>query len=158
MAYRKASCTFASPPPRSYGLTPKHAPAFTGEQETLQRRSWQVSKVNWLRLIIGGLVASVVCFLTDGFFHERVVAADWAAVYASLSAAESQHNVVALVYFAIFELGRGLVGVFLYVMMRQRFGPGPKTAVLAAIVTGWPSQSRARRNSFRSVSTQMSCG
>ena len=94
-----------------------------------------MSKVNWLRLIIGGLVASVVCFLTDGFFHERVVAADWAAVYASLSAAEPRHNVAALVYFAIFELGRGFVGVFLYVIMRQRFGPGPKTAVLAAIVT-----------------------
>jgi len=93
-----------------------------------------MSKVNWLRLIIGGLVASVICFLADGFFHERVVAADWAAVYTSLGITEPKHNVAALAYFAIFELGRGFVGMFLYVMMRPHFRPGPSTAILAGLI------------------------
>lgn len=92
-----------------------------------------MSKINWLRLIIPGLVVSVIAFLTDGFFHERVVAADWAAVYTSLGATEPRHNVAGLAYFAIFELGRGFVAMFLYVMMRPHFR-GPKTAILAGVI------------------------
>ena len=39
-----------------------------------------------------------------------------------------------MVYFAVFELGRGFIGMFLYVMMRPHFKPGPKTAALAGLV------------------------
>lgn len=90
--------------------------------------------INWIRLIIGGLIASVILFLTDGFFHERVVAADWTAVYHGLGANKPQHNAMGLVYFAIFELGRGFGSLALYVLMRPCCKPGPKTAVLAGIV------------------------
>ena len=91
-------------------------------------------KLNWSRIIIGGLIAAVICFLTDGFFHERVVRADWESVYRGLGAREPAENAVSMVYFAIFELGRGFVSLFLYALMRQPFKPGPKTAVLAGIV------------------------
>lgn len=91
-------------------------------------------KLNWNRIIIGGLVAAVIGFLTDGFFHESVVAADWKAVYAGLGAREPQHSSSSMAYFAIFELGRGLVSLFLYALMRQPFKPGPKTAALAGVV------------------------
>jgi hypothetical protein len=93
-----------------------------------------MSKVNWIRLIIGSLIATVIAFFSDGFFHEKVVAADWAAVYTNLGISEPRHNAAGLFYFAIFELGRGFVGMFLYVMMRRHFQAGPKTAVLAGIV------------------------
>ena len=73
--------------------------------------------------------------LTDGFFHERVVNADWRAVYAALHAAEpTEHSPLGLAYFAIFELGRGLISIYLYSLMRSCCGPGPKTAVFAGIV------------------------
>ena len=91
-------------------------------------------KFNWNRIIIGGLVAAVIAFLTDGFFHESVVSADWKAVYAGLGAREPQHGSSGMAYFAIFELGRGLVSLFLYALMRQPFKPGPKTAALAGVV------------------------
>ena len=91
-------------------------------------------RLNWVRFIIGGVIASVILFLTDGFFHERVVGADWIAVYRNLGAAEPHHDALGLLYFAIFELGRGFVAMFLYVMMRPAFRPGPKTAALAGIV------------------------
>ena len=91
-------------------------------------------KLNWNRIIIGGLVAAVIAFLTDGFFHESVVSADWKAVYAALGAREPQHSSSGMAYFAIFELGRGLVSLFLYALMRQPFKPGPKTAALAGVV------------------------
>ena len=91
-------------------------------------------KINWVRVLVGGLVAAVILFLTDGFFHERVVSADWKALFVGLGSAEPQENPVSLVYFAIFELGRGLLSIYLYALMRSCCGPGPKTAALAGLV------------------------
>jgi hypothetical protein len=91
-------------------------------------------KINWVRVIVGGLVAAIILFMTDGFFHERVVSADWKAIYAGLGVAEPQHSASSLAYFAIFELGRGLISIYLYALMRSCCGPGPKTAALAGVV------------------------
>jgi hypothetical protein len=91
-------------------------------------------KINWVRVLVGGLVAAVILFLTDGFFHERVVSADWKAIFAGLRAVEPQENALSLVYFAIFELGRGFISIYLYALMRSCCGPGPKTAALAGVV------------------------
>jgi len=93
-----------------------------------------VSKTNWSRLIIGSLIAAIILFLTDGFLHERLVAADWAAVYRNLGVAEPKHEGAGIVYFAVFELGRGLISIVLYVLMRSCCGAGPKTAALAGLV------------------------
>jgi hypothetical protein len=93
-----------------------------------------MNKINWPRLIVGGLVAAVILFVTDGFFHEKIAMADWKAVYSGLGAAEPQETPVSLVYFAIFELGRGLISLYLYALMRSCCGPGPKTAALAGFV------------------------
>ena len=93
-------------------------------------------KINWTRLIIGSLVAAVICFLSDGFFHERVASADWKAVYDNLGArTPPAEHTASLFYFAFFELGRGFVAMLLYALMRQFFSPGPKTATLAGVVT-----------------------
>jgi hypothetical protein len=94
-----------------------------------------VTRLNWTRIIVGGLVASIILFLSDGFFHERLVSADWKAVYAALGANEPQHRPSGMAYFAIFELGRGMISILIYALMRPFFKPGPKTAVLAGIVT-----------------------
>jgi len=91
-------------------------------------------RTNWVRLIIGILVAAIIMFFSDGFFHERVVVADWTAVYTALGISPPAHNVANLLYFVIFELGRAIVAMTLYVLMRPCCGPGPKSAALAGIV------------------------
>lgn len=91
-------------------------------------------QINWVRVLVGGLVASIILFLTDGFLHERLALGLWQAVYADLGVAEPKHNAYALIYFAIFELGRGFISIYLYVLMRSCCGAGPKTAALAGIV------------------------
>lgn len=91
-------------------------------------------RINWTRLIIGGVIASVIAFLTDGVFHERVVGADWKALHAALGIPEVKHGALGVLYFAVFELGRGFVSMFLYAVMRPHFRPGPKTAALAGVV------------------------
>ena len=93
-------------------------------------------KINWTRLIVGGLVAAIIMFLTDGFFHEKLVKTDWQAVYAALKATEPTEHGASMAYFALFELGRGMITLLLYATLRAFCGAGPKTAVCAAIA-GW---------------------
>ena len=81
-----------------------------------------VSRINWVRLI-GGVIASVIPFVTDGVFHEQVVNADWKALHDNLGIPEGKHSGVGVVYFAVFELGRGFVALFLYALMRAVFEP-----------------------------------
>jgi hypothetical protein len=91
-------------------------------------------KINYGRVVIGGLIAAVILFLTDGFLHEKLLKADWLAVYSGLGATEPKHDPFSMVYFAIFELGRGLISIYLYSLMRSCCGQGPKTAAYAGIV------------------------
>jgi hypothetical protein len=91
-------------------------------------------RINWVRLIVSGIIASVILFVTDGVFHENVVNADWKTLHDNLGIAEGKHSALGVLYFAVFELGRGFVSLFLYALMRPFFKAGPKTAVLAGLV------------------------
>jgi hypothetical protein len=79
-------------------------------------------------------VAAIICFFSDGFLHEKPLSTDWMAVYSGLGASQPEPHRLGLAYFAIFELGRGLLAIFIYVLMRGPSGPGPKTAALAGVV------------------------
>jgi len=94
-----------------------------------------MTTINWGRLIIGGLIATVILFLTDGVLHEHVFHTYWEYVYEGLGAHESQmgHG-IAILYFLVFEVGRGFLAILIYALMRPFHGAGPKTAVFAAIV------------------------
>jgi hypothetical protein len=94
-----------------------------------------VIKINWARVIAGGLVAAVICFFSDGLLHEKLLSGDWQAVYSNLGVGLPEPHSLSLAYFAVFELGRGLLAIYLYVLMRPCCGAGPKTAVFAGLVT-----------------------
>ena len=93
-----------------------------------------MTKINFGRLFIGGLIASVLLFVSDGILHEHVFKQYWEYLYQGLGATPptTPHS-MALVYFFIFELGRGFGAIFLYALMRPFHGAGPKTAILSAI-------------------------
>lgn len=93
-------------------------------------------KINWSRFVIGGLVASILAFFSDGFLHEQLLKSDWQAVFTRLGSTPGEHHGSDLLYFVVFDLGRGFVSMFLYVMMRGYCGRGPKTAACAGVV-GW---------------------
>jgi hypothetical protein len=101
-----------------------------------------MARINWGRLILGGLIAAIMMFFADGFIHEWLVKADWRAVYAGLRAVEPEAHGTSMIYFALFELGRGLIAMLFYATMRTHFGPGPKTAILAGIAS-WVAFSLA---------------
>lgn len=95
-----------------------------------------MAKVNWGRLLTGTLLAGVVCFITDGFMHEKMLKQDWMDVYHALKATmpENDGGAMGMGYFGLLEIGRGFLTMFVYAMMRARSGPGPKTAVWAGMV------------------------
>lgn len=91
--------------------------------------------INWRRLVAGGLIASIIAFLSDGFLHQRLIHEQWEALAAGLQMAMQEHGPSAFLYFGIYELGRGFLALFAYATMRPRFGAGPKTAVWAGVIS-----------------------
>jgi hypothetical protein len=68
--------------------------------------------------------------------HNQLLEAEWTRVFEALSVhPPKQHeHAAALISFFDYELGRGFGAVFIYVMMRARYAPGPKTAIWAGLV------------------------
>ena len=95
-----------------------------------------MTTINTTRLIIAAFVASVIFFVTDGMMHEMILKSDWTSVYSVIKATTPEPDASSMAFFAVFEIGRGLLCLLIYVLMRPFFGPGPKTAIIAA-VCGW---------------------
>jgi hypothetical protein len=101
-----------------------------------------MSNVNWTRFILGVLIVAIICFISDGFLHQRVVTDEWRAVYDALGATPPDHSGFAMIWFLVFEAGRGFLAMYAYVLLRPRLGPGVKTATWAGVVT-WVAFSLA---------------
>ena len=94
------------------------------------------SAINLPRLLLGALIATAILFVSDGLLHQRVINDQWQALTDALGVSFQEHGGWTALYFVIFELGRGLLTLFTYVLLRPRLGPGPLTAVWAG-VTAW---------------------
>jgi hypothetical protein len=95
-----------------------------------------MKNVNWGRFVLGALIVAALCFISDGFLHQRVINDQWHVLIDTLGVSIREHGCWAALYFAIFELGRGLLTLFVHVLLRPRIGAGPLTAVWAG-VTVW---------------------
>ena len=93
--------------------------------------------INVGRVIGGGLLAGVVINLVDGVTNGAILGARWAEETKRLGidmsgGAQSQ----GLAGWLTFGFLCGIVLVWLYASIRPRYGPGPKTAVIAGL-TVW---------------------
>lgn len=94
-----------------------------------------MGRINAGRLILGGLAAGVVANVLDYVIGTYLLQTQMGDMIQRLNlpvdAVEG-----AMVTWIVVDLIWGLLLVFAYVGMRPRFGPGPKTAVIAG-VTLW---------------------
>lgn len=89
-----------------------------------------MGKLNWQRIILGGLLAGVIIDASEILTNGVVFAADWDNVMKSLNLPGS-FSVKQMAALNLWGFLTGIVTVWLYAAIRPRFGEGPKTAALA---------------------------
>ena len=89
-----------------------------------------MGKINYGRVVLGGVVAGVVLLLMD-FVGMQIIGFDWEAW-----AVERNLTMPPMATWIVMDVLYGILLVWLYAAIRPRFGPGVRTAVMAA-VWGW---------------------
>ncbi len=93
-----------------------------------------MASINTGRVVAGGLVAGVVTNACDMLWHMTVMQDDMAAMAQKfgMDPAAAQSMSAAAPWIVI-DFLFGILIVWTYAAMRPRFGPGPKTALIAGI-------------------------
>ncbi|HEY2963270.1 MAG TPA: hypothetical protein VGJ37_12685 [Pyrinomonadaceae bacterium] len=91
-----------------------------------------MSNINFGRVILGGLVAGLVLNIGEFLLNEVVFVKQMEEMFARLNVPRPGGSFIGVAIGITFLLG--IVIVWVYAMIRPRFGPGPKTAVIAAFV------------------------
>jgi hypothetical protein len=99
-----------------------------------------MGNVNWGKFVLGALIVAAICFVSDGFLHQKLVNDQWTALVSGLGITMKDHAGWSMVWFVVFEAGRGFLTMYVYVLLRPRLGPGAKTATWAGVVA-WVAYS-----------------
>jgi hypothetical protein len=90
-----------------------------------------VGKINWSRVILGGLLAGLVLNVVDFVYYGMVMKEDMAAAMQAFGKQPIPASMISVLLVWDFVMGIGLV--WLYAAIRPRFGAGVKTAVIAGL-------------------------
>jgi hypothetical protein len=93
-----------------------------------------MNKINFPRVLLGGLVAGLVMNIGEFVVNDLILGAEMKAFFARLNLPEPAGSFIAVAVILTFVMG--VVLVWLYAAMRPRCGPGPKTAICAGVI-GW---------------------
>ena len=97
-----------------------------------------MSKINLGRVVAGGLLAGLVMNIVDAVTNGALLGAQWQAEGQALSPtlmATPGLETMSMAGWVIVDFLTGIALVWLYAAIRPRFGPGPRTALVAAFVT-----------------------
>jgi len=89
-----------------------------------------MGKVNWVRVILGGLLAGVIINVFEFILNGLLLAKD---MQAAISARGKQMGGGQLLMFAAWGFLVGIFAVWLYAGIRPRYGAGLKTALCAGL-------------------------
>lgn len=90
-----------------------------------------MGKINFARVLIGGLVAGVILNIGEFLLNGMVLAKEMKDFFQRCGFPEPGTNFMVIAVVITFVLG--IVLVLLYAAIRPRFGAGPKTAIIAAL-------------------------
>jgi len=94
-------------------------------------------KMNWTRLILGGLLAGLIVNIFEFIVNGVVLSSEWAAAMTALNK-PAEMGIGPMVAFWLWGFVMGIYALWLYAAIRPSFGPGPKTAVIAGIAVWVP--------------------
>jgi len=86
------------------------------------------ARPNIPRLILGGLVAGLVINAIEYVVHGMFLDAQWTAAFAALGKSPTGWTTFIPANFLV-----GIIAIWVYTRLRPGYGPGPKTAVRAAL-------------------------
>jgi hypothetical protein len=91
-----------------------------------------MGKTNWMRVLLGGLLAGVAMVILAFTTMEIYLSKLW---YSALEALGHpvQDTIGFITFGIVFNLVIGILAVWLYSAIRPRYGAGSKTAVIAAL-------------------------
>ena len=92
-----------------------------------------MGKINWGRVLLGGLLAGAVNNLLQFIVNRLYLFREWGTAVKALGLPIVERSEFAWL-FTILNVLAGIFVVWLYAMIRPRCGPGPKTAALAGLV------------------------
>jgi len=93
-----------------------------------------VNRINWGRVIVGGLVAGVLLNVGEWLLHEVVLASRMEAAVAEMGMEPPSGSDIGIFVAMTFVLG--ILLVWLYAAIRPRYGAGPRAAIVAGLF-GW---------------------
>lgn len=86
--------------------------------------------INWVRVVVGGLLAGFIINVSGFLMAHFVLGREYVEAFKAKMA--PQPDVAMFVKHLGLRFWFGLLAVFIYAGFRARFGPGPRTAILAA--------------------------
>ena len=92
-----------------------------------------MASMNVGRVVAGGLLAGLIITISEFVLNEPILGEKWRAAMEAMNYQEPGNAVIA--FFVICGFVLGLVTVWLYAAMRPRLGAGPKSAVIAGLIT-----------------------
>jgi hypothetical protein len=95
-------------------------------------------RINWTRVILGGLLAGLVVNICEFLVNGLILSSQWAAAMKALNKSPDM-GVGPTAAFWLWGFLIGIYALWLYATIRPRFGPGPKTAVMAGIAVWVPA-------------------
>lgn len=91
-----------------------------------------MGKINPGRVLLGGLVAGLVMNISEFLLNAVVLAKDLEEAMRKINLPPAGGT--AIIIMIILTFVTGIVTVWLYAAIRPRFGPGPKTAIIAGLI------------------------
>jgi hypothetical protein len=90
-----------------------------------------MSRINWGRVILGGLLAGVILNVWDFVVNGVLLKSDWNQAMQALGKAEMGTST--MIWFVLYDFLVGIFLVWLYAAIRPRYGAGAKTAACAGL-------------------------
>jgi uncharacterized membrane protein len=91
-----------------------------------------MEKINWSRVLLGGLLAGLVMNTGEFVLNAVLFAQELEAATRKLGLPAPSGDFIAKAVVMMFSIG--IIAVFIYAAIRPRFGAGPKTGIIAGLI------------------------
>ena len=91
-----------------------------------------MTQINWIRVLIGGIVAGVIIDVVQWLLNGLLLGSDWRAIMQAFGR-PLQETAGSIVFYIVLGFAYGIMAIGAYAAIRPRFGAGPRTALYAGI-------------------------